>query len=55
MGRGLLAEQQIQELQMGQTFFIGAIENGVEIRGRDRYSEYFEVVQAQIANGGRRR
>jgi len=54
VGRGLLAEQQIDEHQMGQSFFSGAIENGVELGGRDRYSEDFEVAQAEIANRSRR-
>src|SRR2546422_11257831 len=54
-GGGLLAQEQIEELQMRQTLFGGAIQHGIQIVGRDGYSQDVEVVQTEIAKRGRRR
>src|SRR5438876_8023964 len=47
-GRGLLAQQQIEEHEMGQGFFISSFEHGIQIIGSDGYTQDFKVAQAEV-------
>src|SRR2546427_2702105 len=47
-GRGLLAQQQIEEHEMGQGFFISSFEHGIQIIRSDGYTQDFKVAQAEV-------
>src|SRR5262249_15028661 len=45
---GLLAKKQVEELEMRQRLFIGALQDSIEIGIRDRYSQDLKVAQAEV-------